>query len=76
MNFVHRMSRLITARLREQSLYEELCYRSMELRTIIDTVDEGIIAVDHNGKTLYKQMGKGNPGIKEEDAAGKISMIS
>lgn len=72
MNFVHRMSRLITARLREQSLYEELCYRSIELRTIIDAVDEGIIAVDHNGKTLcINRWAKEILGIKEEDAAGK-----
>lgn len=72
MNFVNRMSRLITSRIREQSLYQELSYRSVELRTIIDAVDEGIIAVDKDGKILcVNKWAKDIFNIKEQDISGK-----
>ena len=50
MNFIRRMSSIISSQLKEQRLFEELRYRSIELHTIIDAVDEGIIAVDHQGR--------------------------
>ena len=46
MNFVSRMSKLISSSIKEQILHQELKYKSIELRTIIDSVDEGIIAID------------------------------
>jgi len=52
-NFVSRMSKLISSRIKEQLLHKELRYKSIELRTIIDSVDEGIIAIDDKGKVLY-----------------------
>ncbi|MGI6423888.1 MAG: sigma-54 interaction domain-containing protein [Tepidanaerobacteraceae bacterium] len=48
MNFVSRMSKLISSSIKEKQLHQELEYRSIELRTIIDSVDEGIIAIDNN----------------------------
>lgn len=53
MNFVSRMSKLISSSIKEQVLLQELKYRSIELKTIIDSVDEGIVAVDEEGKILY-----------------------
>lgn len=53
MNFVGRMSRLISSRIREQALNKQLLYKSMELATIIDAVDEGILAIDEEGKILH-----------------------
>ncbi len=53
MNFVSRMSKLIASKVEEQILHQELEYKSIELRTIIDSVDEGIIAIDDNRKILY-----------------------
>jgi len=52
MNFVNRMSKLISSRIQEQLLHQELKYRSAELRTIIDSVDEGVIAIDDDSKIL------------------------
>ena len=52
MNFVSRMSKLISSSIKEQILHQELKYKSIELRTIIDSVDEGIIAIDDNRKIL------------------------
>jgi len=52
MNFVSRMSKLIASRIKEQQLHEELEYKSIELRTIIDSVDEGIIAIDDKKKIM------------------------
>ncbi|HHX24701.1 MAG: sigma 54-interacting transcriptional regulator [Tepidanaerobacteraceae bacterium] len=72
MNFIRRMSSLISSQLKEQRLYEELRYRSIELHTIIDAVDEGIIAVDHQGKILcINQWAKSALRIKEENIIGK-----
>lgn len=72
MNFIKRMSILISSQLREQELYEELHYKSIELRTIIDAVDEGIIAVDYQGNVLcINRWAKGIFGIEDEDITGK-----
>ena len=48
MNFVSRMSKLISSSIKRKTIASELEYRSIELRTIIDSVDEGIIAIDNN----------------------------
>lgn len=72
MHFVSRMSKLISSRLREKVLHEELCYQSVQLRTIMDTVDEGIIGLDHNGIILsVNKWVREKFGIKEEEAVGK-----
>lgn len=52
MNFVSHMSKLIASSIKEKILHQELHYKSIELKTIIDSVDEGIIAIDDNRKIL------------------------
>lgn len=52
MNFVSRMSHLISSRIKEQILNRKLKYKSIELKTIIDAVDEGIIAIDDKKEIL------------------------
>lgn len=52
MNFVSRMSKLIASSIKEKILHQELQYKSIELKTIIDSVDEGIIAIGDNRKIL------------------------
>jgi PAS domain S-box-containing protein len=72
MNFVSRMSRLISSRIREQVLHAELRYKSIELRTIIDAVDEGIIAIDDRGKILcINHWAKGILGVRDKEVVGK-----
>lgn len=72
MNFVSRMSKLISSRIKEQLLHQELRYKSAELRTIIDSVDEGIIAIDDNGKILcINEWACKAFNIKNEDVVGK-----
>lgn len=72
MHFVSRMSKLISARMREKNLCEELSYQSMELRTIINAVDEGIIGLDHQGTILsINKWAKETLSIREEAAIGK-----
>lgn len=72
MNFVSKMSKLISSRIQEQILHQELMYKSIELRTIIDSVDEGIIAVDDRGKILcINKSACAILKIKNEDVVGK-----
>ncbi|WP_286680806.1 sigma 54-interacting transcriptional regulator [Tepidanaerobacter sp. EBM-49] len=52
MNFVSRMSKLIASSIKEKILHQELQYKSIELKTIIDSVDDGILAIDNNKKIL------------------------
>ncbi|AEE92648.1 PAS modulated sigma54 specific transcriptional regulator, Fis family [Tepidanaerobacter acetatoxydans Re1] len=52
MNFVSRMSKLIASSIKEKILHQELQYKSIELKTIIDSVDEGIIAIGDDRKIL------------------------
>lgn len=73
MNFVSRMSHLISSRIKEQILNEELRYKSIELKTIIDAVDEGIIAIDDKKKILCINkrarniLGVGGRNVKGKD---------
>lgn len=72
MNFVSRMSHLISSRIKEQILHEELRYKSTELKTIIDAVDEGIIAIDEEKKILcINKRARKILGIGERDVKGK-----
>ncbi|NLZ54181.1 MAG: sigma 54-interacting transcriptional regulator [Thermoanaerobacteraceae bacterium] len=72
MNFVSRMSKLISSSIKEQLLHQELRYKSTELRTIIDSVDEGIIAIDDNRKILcINNWACKVFNIKNEDVVGK-----
>ena len=72
MNFVSRMSKLISSSIEEQILHQELKYKSIELKTIIDSVDEGIIAIDDNRKILcMNNWARDIFNISNEDVAGK-----
>ncbi len=72
MNFVARMSKLILSRIQEQALNDELTYKTIELKTIIDAVNEGIIAVDENRKILcVNNWARRILNIKEKDIIGK-----
>lgn len=72
MNFVSRMSKLISSSIKEQILHQELKYKSIELRTIIDSVDEGIIAIDDNGRILcINNWARNIFDITKEDVIGK-----
>ena len=72
MNFVSRMSKLISSSIKEQILHQELKYKSIELRTIIDSVDEGIIAIDDNKKILcINNWAREIFNITKDDVAGK-----
>lgn len=72
MNFVSRMSTLISSSIKEQLLQQELRYKSTELRTIIDSVDEGIVAIDDNRKILcINNWACKVFNIKNEDVVGK-----
>jgi len=72
MNFVSRMSKLISSSIKEQILHQELKYKSIELRTIIDSVDEGIIAIDDNRRILcINNWAREIFNITKDDVAGK-----
>lgn len=72
MNFVSRMSKLISSSIKEKMLHQELRYKSIELRTIIDSVDEGIIAIDDSRKILCINNWACNIfNLKSEDVVGK-----
>jgi PAS domain S-box-containing protein len=72
MNFVSRMSKLISSSIKEQILHQELKYKSIELRTIIDSVDEGIIAIDDNRNILcINNWACEIFNIENEDVVGK-----
>lgn len=72
MNFVSRMSKLISSSIKEKNLHQELKYKSIELRTIIDSVDEGIIAIDDNRKILCINIWACEIfDLKNEDVVGK-----
>lgn len=72
MNFVSRMSKLISSSIKEQILHQELKYKSIELRTIIDSVDEGIIAIDDNRRILcMNNWARDVFNITKDDVAGK-----
>lgn len=51
-DFDKRMSELISSRIKENAFSNKLRYKSAELLTVIDSVDEGIIIVDKNGIVL------------------------
>ncbi|GAQ24962.1 sigma-54 interaction domain-containing protein [Tepidanaerobacter syntrophicus] len=72
MNFVSRMSKLIASSIKEKILHQELQYKSIELKTIIDSVDEGIIAIDDKRKILcINNWACDMLGLKAEDVVGK-----
>lgn len=72
MNFVSRMSKLIASKVEEEILHQELEYKSIELRTIIDSVDEGIIAIDDDRKILcINNWAKKIFGITRDDVIGE-----
>lgn len=72
MNFVSRMSRLISSWIQEQVLHAELIYKSIEIRAIIDAVDEGIIAIDDSGKILcINYWVERILGVKDKEVVGK-----
>lgn len=52
LNFIDHMAKLISSRINENKLQNELNFQQIELLTIIDEIDEGIVAFDLNGKVL------------------------
>ena len=72
MNFVSKMSKLISSKVEEQILHQELECKSIELKTIINSVNEGIIAIDDNRKVLYiNNWARKTFGITDEGVIGK-----
>lgn len=65
-DFDNRLSELISSRVKENTISNRLKYKSVELLTVIDSVDEGIIIIDKNNIILSvneyvrKELGKGN----------------
>lgn len=51
-DFDKRMSEFISSRIREKSINNKLEYKSKELLTVIDSVNEGIIIIDDANKIL------------------------
>ncbi|CAB1248111.1 sigma-54 interaction domain-containing protein [Clostridium sp. MT-14] len=51
-NFDRRMGELISFRIKEKNMHHKLEYKSTELLTIIDSVNEGIITIDSNNRIL------------------------
>lgn len=72
LNFVSRMSKLISSSIKEKALHQVLEYKSIELRTIIDSVNEGIIAIDDNRRMLcMNSWAREVLGLTKEELAGK-----
>lgn len=65
-DFDKRLSELISSRVKENTISNRLKYKSVELLTVIDSVDEGIIIIDKNNAILSvneyikNELGKGN----------------
>ncbi|MEY8000601.1 sigma 54-interacting transcriptional regulator [Clostridium sp. Mt-5] len=51
-SFDRRMGELISSRIKEKNMHHKLEYKSTELLTIIDSVNEGIITIDGHNKIL------------------------
>lgn len=51
-DFDKRMSELISSRIKEKNIHHKLEYKSKELLTVIDSVNEGIIIIDKENKIL------------------------
>lgn len=51
-DFDKRLSEFISSRIREKSINNKLEYKSKELLTVIDSVNEGIIIIDNENKIL------------------------
>ena len=53
MNFLNRMADLISSKLLEQENTEQIKLLASELEIVLDSVDRGIIAADHEGNILH-----------------------
>lgn len=53
MNFLNRMADLISSKLLEQENTEQIKLLARELEVVLDSVDRGIIAADHEGNILH-----------------------
>lgn len=51
-DFDKRMSELISSRIKEKNIHHKLEYKSKELLTVIDSVNEGIIIIDKGNRIL------------------------
>lgn len=72
LNFLSRMSKLISSSIKEKSLHQVLEYKSIELRTIIDSVNEGIMAIDDKRRILcMNNWAREVLGLTKKDLVGK-----
>ncbi|WP_125151940.1 sigma-54-dependent Fis family transcriptional regulator [Clostridium rectalis] len=69
-DFDKRMSELISSKIKENAFLNRLKYKSMELLTVIDSVDEGIIIIDKNNIILSVNKYIKNR-LKRTDIVGK-----
>jgi transcriptional regulator with PAS, ATPase and Fis domain len=70
-NFDRRMGELISSRIKEKNMHHKLEYKSTELLTIIDSVNEGIITIDNHNRILNL-----NRYIKEKFKLKEASLIN
>ena len=70
-DFDKRMSELISSRIKEKNIHHKLEYKSKELLTVIDSVNEGIIIIDKENKILSL-----NKSIKEKFKLSSSDIIN
>jgi transcriptional regulator with PAS, ATPase and Fis domain len=77
MDFVHRMAELLASKAIEAETLERMTVVSNQLRTIIECVDNGILAIDHRGRVLHcNQIGANLIRRNKRDIVGRrISKI-
>ncbi|MEL7563784.1 MAG: sigma 54-interacting transcriptional regulator [Dehalobacterium sp.] len=72
MDFLNRMADMISSKISERVLLEQVTVTTSELRAVINAVGQGIIAIDKNGMVIhFNRMAQDLLQLKPDDIFGK-----